>query len=275
MASQAKLLRVLQTGEFMKVGSAKVEHTNVRVIAATNVDLSYAVSRGKFREDLYYRLCAAQIRVPALRERKDDIYLLFRKFTSDFSEKYGMCKISLAHDAIELIRSYRWPGNIRQLLNFTQTLTAMESEKITPVSERIELNSAAIMPYMPKEEGRLPAVFTGEGAGEGISTSEKQAIYKALIDLKREIDDLRSEVRKAPAPLPFREEAEWQEHTPQEPEEQPQAAPEDLSWKKTEDELIRKVLEKWGGNRKQAAAELGISERTLYRKLPPEYKTKK
>ena len=275
MASQAKLLRVLQTGEFMKVGSAKVEHTNVRVIAATNVDLSYAVSRGKFREDLYYRLCAAQIRVPALRERKDDIYLLFRKFTSDFSEKYGMCKISLAHDAIELIRSYRWPGNIRQLLNFTQTLTAMESEKITPVSERIELNAAAIMPYMPKEEGRLPAVFTGEGAGEGISTSEKQAIYKALIDLKREIDDLRSEVRKAPAPLPFREEAEWQEHTPQEPEEQPQAAPEDLSWKKTEDDLIRKVLEKWGGNRKQAAAELGISERTLYRKLPPEYKTKK
>ena len=266
LASQAKLLRVLQTGEFMKVGSAKVEHTNVRVVAATNVDLAYAVSRGKFREDLYYRLCAAQIRVPSLRDRKDDIYLLFRKFTSDFSEKYGMCKISLTHDAIALIRSYRWPGNIRQLLNFTQTLTAMESEKITPVSERIELDAAAIAPYMPKEEGRLPAKFTGEGSGEGISPSEKQAIYKALIDLKREIDDLRSEMHsEKPAPLPYREEAEWQDHS--EPEEQPQQAPEDLSWKKTEDDLIRKVLEKWGGNRKQAAAELGISERTLYRKL--------
>ena len=257
LASQAKLLRVLQSGEYIKVGSAKVEHTDVRVIAATNIDLAYAVSRGKFREDLYYRLCAAQIRVPSLRERKDDIYLLFRKFTSDFSEKYGMCKVSLTHDAIELIRSYRWPGNIRQLINFTQTVTALESVKVTPVSGRIELDSATIAGYMPREELNLPAKFTGEGAGEGISQSEKQAIYKG----------------GAPAPqLPVREEAEWQDHG--EPEEQVPSEPEDLSWKKNGDDLIRKALEKWGGNRKQAARELGISERTLYRKLPKEYKNK-
>ena len=276
LASQAKLLRVLQSGEYIKVGSAKVEHTDVRVIAATNIDLAYAVSRGKFREDLYYRLCAAQIRLPALRERKDDIYLLFRKFTSDFSEKYGMCKVSLTHSAIELIRSYRWPGNIRQLMNFTQTVTALESVKVTPVSGRIELDAAALSQYMPREELNLPAKFTGEGAGEGISQNEKQAIYKALIDLKTEIDDLRREFERggAPAPqLPVREEAEWQDHS--EPEEQIPDKPEDLSWKKNEGELIRKALEKWGGNRKQAAQELGMSERTLYRKLPPEYKTKK
>ena len=276
LASQAKLLRVLQSGEYIKVGSAKVEHTDVRVIAATNIDLAYAVSRGKFREDLYYRLCAAQIRLPALRERKDDIYLLFRKFTSDFSEKYGMCKVSLTHSAIELIRSYRWPGNIRQLMNFTQTVTALESVKVTPVSGRIELDAAALSQYMPQEELNLPAKFTGEGAGEGISQNEKQAIYKALIDLKTEIDDLRREFERGGAPAPqlhVREEAEWQDHS--EPEEQIPDEPEDLSWKKNEGELIRKALEKWGGNRKQAAQELGMSERTLYRKLPPEYKTKK
>ena len=129
LQSQALLLRVLQSGEYMKVGSTKVEHTDVRVIVATNVNLGYAVSRGKFREDLYYRICAAQIRVPSLRERKDDIYLLFRKFTSDFSEKYGMCKISLTHEAISLLRSYPWPGNIRQLQGFTQSLTSRRSRR--------------------------------------------------------------------------------------------------------------------------------------------------
>ena len=281
LASQAKLLRVLQTGEYMKVGSAKVEHCNVRVVAATNVDLAYAVSRGKFREDLYYRLCGAQIRVPSLRDRKDDIYLLFRKFTSDFSEKNAMCKVSLTHDAIALIRNYRWPGNIRQLENFTKYLTAMESEKISPVSEKIELDAATVAMYMPKEEGQVPVKFTGEGAGEGISQSEKQAIYKALIDLKREIDDVRSKIHSSPlpqnpAPVAFREdEAEWQDHTEAEPEEQSQEGPVDLSWKKTEGDLIRKVLEKWDGNRKKAAEELGMSERTLYRKLPDDLKKKK
>lgn len=128
MASQAKLLRVLQSGEFIKVGSSKVQKTDVRVIAATNVNLLYAVGKGKFREDLYYRLNAIQILMPSLRERKEDIYLLFRKFTSDFSEKYGMGKVTLTNDAIDMLINYRWPGNIRQLKNIAETVTALESE---------------------------------------------------------------------------------------------------------------------------------------------------
>ena len=126
------LLRVLQDGEYIKVGSSKVEKTNVRVIAATNLNLAHAVAEGRFREDLYYRLNAIQIKMPSLRERKDDIYLLFRKFSSDFAERTGLCKLSLSHEAISLLRKYRWPGNIRQLKNFTEALTVMESEPLSP-----------------------------------------------------------------------------------------------------------------------------------------------
>ena len=143
LASQAKLLRVLQNGEFIKVGSSKVQKTDVRVIAATNVNLLYAVGKGKFREDLYYRLNAIQIMMPALRERKEDIYLLFRKFTSDFSERYGMGKVTLTNDAIDLLINYRWPGNIRQLKNVAETVTALESEKLTRASERCVVDSEA------------------------------------------------------------------------------------------------------------------------------------
>ena len=296
LASQALLLRVLQSGEYMKVGSTKVEHTNVRVIAATNVNLSYAVSQGKFRQDLYYRLNAAQIRMPALRERKDDIYLLFRKFTSDFSEKYGMCKITLSHDAIDILRSYRWPGNIRQLMNVTQTVTALESQKLTPGAERIEIGGAALLQYMPREEGEtLPVLSTGEQpSGDSMANAEKQAIYKAILDLKGEVDSLRRQLdiltrntphHALPQHTEAPQEAEWQGEEPDintpakahimdvSPEEQPQYET-SLSWKKTEDELIRKALEKYSGNRKLAARELGMSERTLYRKLPPEFKSK-
>ena len=141
LPSQAKLLRVLQSGEYIRVGDSKVSKTDVRVIAATNVDLLYAVSKGKFREDLYYRLNAVQIRMPALRERKQDIYLLFRKFTSDFSEKYGMNKVTLTHDAVEMLSNYRWPGNIRQLKNITETVSALESHRLSPVSGRCEVNA--------------------------------------------------------------------------------------------------------------------------------------
>ena len=131
--TQALLLRVLQNGEYLKVGSSKVEKTDVRVIAATNINLAYAVATGKFREDLYYRLSGIQIKVPALRDRnKDDQYLLFRKFSSDFAEKYNLCKISLSHDAISMLTSYRWPGNIRQLKNVAETVTALESKPMTP-----------------------------------------------------------------------------------------------------------------------------------------------
>ena len=288
LPSQALLLRVLQSGEYMKVGSTKVEHTDVRVVAATHVNLSYAVAQGRFREDLYYRLAAAQIRVPALRERRDDIYLLFRKFTADFSEKYGMCKVSLTHDAIDLLRSYRWPGNIRQLLNFTQTVTALESQKLTPSASRIELSGASLAPYMPQEQGETLPALSGEGvsSGESMSQQEKQAIYKAILDLKQEVETLKRELHRSTAPaLPPhhpQQEAEWQgeeEEMPSVPHHSvevapPAQGPDTLSLKRSEEELIRRALEKWDGNRKLAARELGMSERTLYRKLPPEFRSK-
>ncbi len=277
LESQALLLRVLQSGEYRKVGSNKVEHTDVRIVAATNTHLYEAVKRGKFREDLYFRLSAAQLRIPPLRERKGDIYLLFRKFTSDFSEVYGMCKISLRPDAIRLLESYRWPGNIRQLQGFTQSLTAQLSVKVTPTRQRIELGAEDLQPLMPGEQGEpIPMLYEGpQPSGPAFGADERQALIKAIFDLKQEVDTLkarldRRELPSAPAAAPAEEEAEWQEQ-----EEFP-AAPEEatLSVRRNEEELIRAALEKYHGNRKKAAEELGMSERTLYRKLPPEYRKK-
>ncbi len=286
LASQAKLLRVLQSGEFIKVGSSKVQKTDVRVVAATNVNLLYAVGKGKFREDLYYRLDAVQIKMPALRERKEDIYLLFRKFTSDFSEKYGMGKVSLTNDAIDLLINYRWPGNIRQLKNIAETVTALESEKLTRVSERCVVDAEALSRYMPKEEANLlPAMAAGPVGGQ-IPDSDKQMIIKAIFDLKQEVDSLKARLDAAPgkesparpalrsAPEP--EEAEWQgigapvtsgdigkvvDIKAESPHER------GLSLKDTKLQMVEKALEKHGGNRKLAAQELGTSERTLYRWL--------
>jgi len=294
LESQALLLRVLQSGEFRKVGSNKVEHTDVRVVAATNVHLYEAVKRGKFREDLYFRLSAAQIRIPPLRERKGDIYLLFRKFTSDFSEVNGMCKISLRPDAIHLLEQYRWPGNIRQLQGFTQSLTAQLSVKVTPTLQRIELSAQDLQPLMPREQGDpIPVLYEGPAAGASaqpaFSADERQAIFKAIFDLKQEVDGLKARIdrRELPAPpathaAPVMDEAEWQgeeafsTHRPivhvetrEEPEEEGS-----LSVRRNEEDLIRQALEKYHGNRKKAAEELGMSERTLYRKLPPEYRKK-
>ena len=295
LESQALLLRVLQSGEYRKVGSNKIEHTDVRIVAATNIDLYEAVRRGKFREDLYFRLSAAQIRIPALRDRQDDIYLLFRKFTSDFSETSGMCKISLRPDAIRLLCSYRWPGNVRQLMGFTQALTAQVSRKVTPTLQRIELSAAELLPFMPVEEGEpLPVVFDGAASQQSSSSSgpvnmDLQPIVKAIFDLNQRIDDLEARVnrRSLPAPqaAPAREEqeAEWQGAVFTAPsgrmveadaDEQPQPEERPLSVKEQEAELIRKALEKHHGNRKLAAEELGMSERTLYRKLPEEYRKK-
>ena len=287
--TQALLLRVLQSGEFRKVGSNKVEHTDVRVVAATNVQLYEAVKRGKFREDLYFRLSAAQIRIPPLRERKGDIYLLFRKFTSDFSEVYGMCKISLRPDAIHLLEHYRWPGNIRQLQGFTQSLTAQLSTKVTPTLQRIELSAADLEPFIPREEGEpIPMLYEGPQPSSAFNADERQAIFKAIFDLKQEVDSLKARIDRRelppPPPRPMEEpqEAEWQgeETFPQDkpifhvetPAQEPQAHT--LSIRKSEEELIRAALEKYDGNRKKAAEELGMSERTLYRKLPPEYRKK-
>ena len=280
MSTQVMLLRVLQNGEYIKVGSSKVEKTDVRVVAATNVDLMYAVSRGKFRADLYYRLNAIQIKMPALRERKDDIHLLFRKFTSDFSEKYRVCKISLTHDAILALCNYRWPGNIRQLKNIAETVSALESVKLTPGAERCEINGETLRRYLPKEEETvLPAVSESQSS---FSDDEKKMLIKAILDLRQDVERLNSAVfgsgaaaqgRSLPAPKSHEEpdsqenvqmEAEWQEP---EMQQQPEDVMADLSLHKVSEDLIQKALEKHSGNRKLAAAELGISERTLYRRL--------
>ena len=286
LASQAKLLRVLQSGEFIKVGSSKVQKTDVRVVAATNVNLLYAVGKGKFREDLYYRLNAIQIMMPSLRERKGDIYLLFRKFTSDFSEKYGMGKVSLTNDAIDLLINYRWPGNIRQLKNVAETVTALESERLSRSSERCVVDAETLSRYMPKEETALlpvSAPAAGQDAGR-IPDSDKQMIIKAIFDLKQEVDRLKARLDSTPSgvaparpalrPAPEPEEAEWQGQGA------PVASgdigkivdikaesphPQDLSLNDAKLRMIEKALEKHGGNRKLAAAEVGISERTLYR----------
>lgn len=271
--TQAMLLRVLQDGEYLKVGSSKVEKTNVRVIAATNMNLEHAVANGKFREDLYYRLNAFQIKVPALRERNDDIYLLFRKFTSDFSEKSGMCKISLTHDAISLLKNYRWPGNVRQLKNFTEALTVIESRPISPSSDRIEIDRKELAIHMPKEaEQVLPAVAESNrsGGSSSLNNEDMRAIVKAILDLKQEVDRLRGMVengvpenhtsKEVPAIAEERspEEAEWQESSiPEEPQVK--------SIKESNDELYEKTLAKYGGKVKPAAKELGVSERTIYR----------
>lgn len=278
--TQALLLRVLQNGEYLKVGSSKVEKTDVRVIAATNINLAYAVATGKFREDLYYRLSGIQIKVPALRDRnKDDQYLLFRKFSSDFAEKYNLCKISLSHDAISALTSYRWPGNIRQLKNVAETVTALESKPMSPGQERIEIGVERLEEYIPKEQGSL-MVAEDSGASGGMSSSEKEQIVKAFYLLKQEVDMLKEKLESlsesgtsprhdADAPrliADFDKEATSQHKktdAPQEHEEFPSAT----SMEEANDLLIKRCLAKHDGKVKPAAEELGISERTIYRKL--------
>ena len=284
LASQAKLLRVLQSGEFIRVGSSKVLKTDVRVIAATNVNLLHAVSKGKFREDLYYRLNAVSISMPALRERPADINVLFRKFASDFSAKYGVCKVSLTEDASILLRKYRWPGNIRQLKNVAETISALESVRLSGFSDKCLIDVETLARYIPKEEPNLlPAKVSSWGDSE--NPGEREAVIRMLFQLKQDVDYLKEVIAKAglavpAAPsltppelqMPADIQPEWNAQPEidqqEDPEEQEyQAEDVDLSLKSASMELIEKVLRKHDGNRKAAAAELGISERTLYRKL--------
>ena len=283
LASQAKLLRVLQSGEFIRVGSSKVLKTDVRVIAATNVNLLHAVSKGKFREDLYYRLNAVSIKMPALRERPGDINLLFRKFASDFSAKYGMSKVSLTEDASIILRKYRWPGNIRQLKNVAETISALESAKLTSVTDKCEIDVDVLSRYIPREEPNLlPAAPAYQDFAE--NPGEREAIIRTLLQLKQDVDYLKDVIAKAglvrsnapaiaaPDIMDATEQlaSGWQPQENEDPEEQDydeQQVPEDMSIRTANLELIEKVLRKHEGNRKAAAAELGISERTLYRKL--------
>lgn len=283
--TQALLLRVLQNGEYLKVGSSKVEKTDVRVIAATNINLAYAVATGKFREDLYYRLSGIQIKVPALRDRnKDDQYLLFRKFSSDFAEKYNLCKISLSHDAISMLTSYRWPGNIRQLKNVAETVTALESKPMTPGQERIEISADRLEGYIPQEQGSI-MVADGTGSTGSMNSSEKEQIVKAIFLLKQEVDRIKEKLEsmasagvasRQDSNVPrlieefgkstgFQQNSDFQqniEHTA--PEEE---FPKVTSMEEASDLLIKKCLAKHDGKVKAAAEELGISERTIYRKL--------
>lgn len=295
LSSQAKLLRVLQSGEYIRVGSSKVSKTDVRVIAATNVNLMYAVSQGKFRADLYYRLNAIQITMPALRDRKEDIYLLFRKFTSDFSEKYGMSKITLTHDAIELLTKYRWPGNIRQLQNVANTVSALEGQRLAPGITRCEVDAGTLASYFPKDEAEsMPVQYKREGST--INDDEKQEIYKALYALNAEVNKLKAIVasgnfrqaaepvhddRKSLAPPAYdmggsyvsKPEPDWaadnQDVDVQDHREEVKEVEklDNCSIEQAYQDMIHKALEKYNGNRKKAAKELGISERTLYRKI--------
>lgn len=270
LASQAKLLRVLQDGEFIRVGSSKVQKTDVRVIAATNVNLLNAVQKGKFREDLYYRLETLTINMPALRERPTDINLLFRKFASDFATKYGRCKIVLTEEASIVLRKYRWPGNVRQLKNLAEKISALEAPVLTSTCDKHVIDEETLRKYIPREETNLlPATVQSQ---EKMEASEKEMIVRMLLQLKQEVDYLKGVVEamskdvQIPAELPHFD-------TPvEDPEEQDLDVQQDETTKKTSlkalsDDLIEKVLRKHGGNRKAAAAELEISERTLYRRL--------
>lgn len=295
---QAKLLRVLQSGEFTRVGSSKVSKTDVRVIAATNVDLRHAVAQGRFRQDLYYRLNAIQINMPSLRDMKDDIYLLFRKFASDYAEKYGMRKITLDRSAIELLMRYRWPGNIRQLKNVAETVQVLESGRGNGTTERVGIDASVLAYYIPRDEGNAIPVMASSHKGTALSDDDRQEIFKALYSLSAEVRELKRKLEllqgeRMPVPshaaLPpsdadsyvTRPRESWdkddvdiqEDFSHRDAEETAAAAKDDsLSIKGNSDDLIRKALAKHNGNRKKAAEELGISERTLYRKLPPEFR---
>ena len=285
LSTQVRLLRVLETGEFIKVGSSKVIKTNVRVITATNVDIPEAIEEGKFREDLYYRLNTVPINVLPLRQRPDDVFLLFRKFARDFAEKYRMPPVRLDEDAQEALMNYRWPGNVRQLKNITEQISVIEQNR--------DVSGDALRNYLPNDSAKnLPALLSkGE---ERSFSNEREILYKVLFDMKRDMNDLKKlvidimENREAPisgdqAQI-IRNLYDDNEQTvvpgdkPKKPIHLPQIdkdniqdteefVEESLSLEDKEIELIKKALEKHKGKRKYAAKELGISERTLYRKI--------
>ena len=290
MPTQARLLRVLETGEFIKVGSSKVEKTNVRIVAATNVNLTQAIADGRFREDLYYRLNTVPIQVPALRERGEDVVLLFRKFASDFAEKYRMPAIQLTEDAKQLLLAYSWPGNVRQLKNITEQISIIETNR--------EINASILKNYLPEQNNaqRLPALFGVKNESKSFE-SEREILYQVLFDMRQDVTELKKLVHEimteraavgSPAVTP----AAYYTPAPAVVASVPAAVPtiihpsvkpapamdddiqdteeyveESLSLDEVEKEMIRKALERHHGKRKSAAKDLNISERTLYRKI--------
>ena len=284
LSTQVRLLRVLESGEFFKVGSSKSQKTDVRVVAATNVEVQLAIDHGKFRQDLFYRLNSVPIAVPALRERKDDIFLLFRKFASDFAEKYRMPVLELDEEAKQILINYRWPGNIRQLKNFTEQISIIERDR--------NVSAATLQRYLPETVRRdLPVLF--KDAQKGSEMSERELLYKILFDMRRDITDLKKLVGEIighdeVASHFNNQSTHIPEHLINEPQRQESSRvtvhdrtqpvddepfvhgeimEESLSLQERELELIRRALDKHEGRRRNAAKELGISERTLYRKI--------
>ena len=273
LPTQARLLRVLESGEFIKVGSSKVQKTDVRIVAATNVNLTQATADGRFREDLYYRLNTVPIQIPPLRERGEDVLLLFRKFAGDFAEKYRMPAIQLTEDAKQVLLAYPWPGNVRQLKNITEQISIIETNR--------EINAAILQGYLPVQNTqRLPALFGIKGSKN--FESEREILYSVLFDMRQEVSELKKMVHNLMA-----EKGNVSLVTPVPPASvptiiHPVKAPcpvdddiqdteeyveESLSLDEVKKEMIRKALEKHHGNRKSAAQDLNISERTLYRKI--------
>ncbi len=266
LSTQVRLLRVLQTGEFIKVGSAKVQKTNVRVVAATNVNLLNAIRDGKFREDLYYRLCTVPIHIPPLRERKDDIILLFRKFALDFADQNMVPAIRLTPDAQELARNYRWPGNIRQLQGVVNLISVLETNRT--------ITAEVLARYLPANGSDHLPVRTSEAGSDYLS--DRDIIFKILYQLRQDIDSLNARLDHLPEDIPSEKDpargkliisAEDVHSNPLQQETPPITGQEPVSIQDVSAELIRKALERNGGRRKPAAEELGISERTLYRKI--------
>ncbi|MFW6371240.1 MAG: sigma-54 interaction domain-containing protein [Bacteroidota bacterium] len=298
LATQVRLLRILETGEFMRVGSSRIIKTNVRVVAATNVNLEKAIDEGQFREDLFYRLNSVPVTIPPLRERPEDIYLLFRKFAADFADRYRMPAVKLEDDARMVLERYRWPGNIRQLKNITEQISIIEKERVLTAND--------LERYLPFHSGdNLPAVMNDKRGSQGTDFStEREILYKVLFDMKRDMNDLKKlvleimqhgndvslkgenaeiiqnlyhetgeELNRAErlgnqgAVMPYIGNDSSSAHNGHHIEDTEEFVEESLSLEEKEVELIRKALEKHGGKRKNAASELGISERTLYRKI--------
>ncbi len=275
LSTQARLLRVLENGEYIRVGGSKVMKTDVRVVAATNVDLPLAIQKGKFREDLYYRLNTIPIHIPALRERKGDIHLLFRKFASDFAEKSHMPVITLTPEAVKMLEDYRWDGNVRQLKNVAEQISIIEQQRV--------INEFTLERYLPnKITTALPVLFQKEDNAEGVS--ERDLLYKVLFEMKHDIAELRNTVNELTNRSnnnnistsyiePVAIEPDYTEIMPNEEvihevhEIKEDHQPASLSLEQNEIEMIKRALEKYNGKRKDAAKELGISERTLYRKI--------
>jgi DNA-binding NtrC family response regulator len=292
LATQVRLLRVLETGEFLKVGSSKTQKTNVRIVAATNVQMRDAIQKGKFREDLYYRLSTVEINLPPLRDRKEDIPLLFRKFASDFAQKYHMPTLRLNEDAQQILTQYNWNGNIRQLRNVAEQISVLEKER--------ELNPQILRSYLPDMGSQLPAISPKEKES-GDFASEREILYKVLFDMKNDLNDLKKltlELMKQETSEDVQEknqslikkiygespddsnlqplnalpvESQYQENKMDAEESYDYAETiveeEPLSLLQKEIEMIKTALERSKGKRKLAAEELGISERTLYRKI--------